>query len=108
MSVCVVNNIPFTLNTVITSLNCCEIKEMAELAMKLGSRGLRFGHLIPTPLNTGNGLNLSSLERRKIEGLVGELQKDFQMPIVMAPGYYTTELFPCAPLMMEELIVLRK
>ena len=102
VSICVVKEIPFTFNMVITSRNRGELEEMTGLAIKLGSRGLRFGHLMPTPLTTAQNLDLSPGERRKIEAAIWRLQKNYPIPIVMAPGYYTTDLFPCAPLRMEE------
>ncbi len=102
VSICVVKDIPFTFNNLITSYNREELREVAELATKLGSRGLRFGHLMPTPLNTSEEMNISLKERREAEATVWQLQKSFQIPIVMAPGFYTDELFPCAPLKMQE------
>ena len=102
VSICVVKDIPFTFNMVITSHNRGEVEEMVELATKLGSRGLRFGHLMPTPLTTMQNLDLSPAERREVETIIWQLQKTFPIPIVMAPGYYTTNLFLCAPLQMQE------
>jgi MoaA/NifB/PqqE/SkfB family radical SAM enzyme len=103
VSVCVIKDIPFTFNMVITSHNRGELEEMAEGATKLGSRGLRFGHLMSTPLTTMQSLDLSPEERREAEATVWKIQKSFPMPIIIAPGYYTTDLFPCAPLQMEEI-----
>lgn len=102
VSVCVVKDIPFTFNAVITSRNRGELKEMAEFSTKLGSRGLRFGHLMPTPLTAEKDLDLSPEDRRETEATVWQLQQAFSIPVVMAPGYYTTNLFPCAPLQMQE------
>lgn len=102
VSVCVVKDIPFTFNMVITSHNRSELEEMAEIATKLGSRGLRFGHLMPTPLTTLQNLDLSPEERREVEVSIWKLRENFPIPIVIAPGYYTADLFPCAPLQMEE------
>ena len=102
VSVCVVKDIPFTFNMVITSQNRPEVGEMAELATKLGSRGLRFGHLMPTPLTTVQNLDLSPEERREVESTIWRLREYYPIPIVMAPGYYITDLFPCAPLQMQE------
>ena len=42
-------------------------------------------------------------ERKVVEAEIGRLRQDSAIPIVMAPGYHTTDLFPCAPLRMEEL-----
>ncbi len=105
VSICVVKDIPFTFNTVITSYNRGELREMAELAIKLGSRGLRFGHLMPAPLNMAEKMNISPKEQREIENIVRQLEKSSQIPIVMAPGNHTTNLFPCAPLQMQEFNV---
>ncbi len=105
ISICVVKDIPFTVNTVITSCNRGELEEMAVLVEKLGSRGLRFGHLMLTPLIIANGLGLSPDERKETTATILQLRKSVQMPIVMAPGYYTTDLFPCDPLQMREINV---
>ena len=102
MSICVVKDIPFTMNFVVTSRSRNELREMAELATKLGSQGLRFGHLISTPITLANQLDLSPEERKESESLIWRLQKEYQIPIAMAPGYYTKNLFPCAPLRMQE------
>jgi MoaA/NifB/PqqE/SkfB family radical SAM enzyme len=102
VSICVVKNIPFTINTVITSHNRDELGQMADLAAALRGRGLRFGHLIPTPLTHKENLDLSHQERREVNMVIGKLQKNSQLPIGLAPGYYTTDLFPCDPLQMEE------
>ncbi len=103
MSICIVKDIPFTLNTVITSHNRGELKEMAEFATKLGSRGLRFGHLIYTLQTIEQNLDISPDERSETEAIILQLQKSFRIPIVLAPGHYTTNLFPCAPLQMQEI-----
>lgn len=103
VSICVVKDIPFTFNTVITSHNRGELHEIAEISAKLGSRGLRFGHLISTPRIVSGNMDLSPVERRQTEVIIWQLQKTLSIPIVMAPGYYTTDLFPCAPLKMQEI-----
>jgi len=105
VSICMIKDIPFTFNTVLASHNCGELKEVVELAEKLGSRGIRFGHLIPTPRIISENMDLSPIERRQTEVIICQLQKTFFIPIVTAPGYHTTELFPCAPLKMQEINV---
>jgi MoaA/NifB/PqqE/SkfB family radical SAM enzyme len=102
ISVCVIEELPFTLNMVVTAHNRWEMAQMAELATKLGSHGLRFGHLMPSPLTTHQGFDLSPWERKVVEAEIGELRRQYPIPIAMAPGYYTTELFPCAPLRLQE------
>lgn len=102
VSICMLKEIPFTINTVMTSINRGELKEMAELAQKLGSRGLRFGYLIPTPHNKTQALELTHDEQKQGESVIKELQKTCSMPILMAPGHYTTTLLPCSVLQMKE------
>jgi MoaA/NifB/PqqE/SkfB family radical SAM enzyme len=103
ISVCIAEEIPFTLNMVITAHNRHELAHMAHLAAQLGSGGLRFGHLMPTLLTTLQNFDLAPWERKVVEAEVWRLQKEYPVPIVMAPGYYTTSLFPCTPLQMQEV-----
>jgi MoaA/NifB/PqqE/SkfB family radical SAM enzyme len=102
-SICAFKNIPFTLNMVLTAKNRTEIAEMIELAARLGSSGVRFGHLMPTPETALRGLDLSPRERREAEADIWRLQKSAPVPVGMAPGYYSdSPFFPCAPLELEE------
>jgi len=102
-SVCVFEGIPFTINMVVTTRNRHEIQDMARLAIQLGSQGLRYGHLMPVPMISRHGLDLSPGERKAVESEIWDIQKQYSFPIAMAPGYYTTHLFPCAALQMQEL-----
>ena len=103
ISVCVVKRIPFTFNMVVTAHNRHELELMAQTATRLGSRGLRFGHLMPELTTTLQGFDLSPWERKLVEAEIVELNGRFPIPIGMAPGYHTTSLFPCAPLQMQEI-----
>ncbi|MBX3011476.1 MAG: radical SAM protein [Caldilineaceae bacterium] len=103
ISLCVVQEIPFTVNMVVTAHNRHEVATMAHLMHRLGSRGLRFGHLMPSPLTTDQGLDLTPWERKLVEAEIQHLRRQSPLPIVMAPGHYTTDLFPCAPLHLEEV-----
>jgi MoaA/NifB/PqqE/SkfB family radical SAM enzyme len=103
VSICVAKEIPFTFNSLITSNNREELGEIADLAGKLGSRGLRFGHLMPTPHMMEAGLELSAEEQKRVDTAVLNLDKKIHMPVIMAPGYYTKKLFPCAALKMQEI-----
>lgn len=103
MSICVVHDLPFTVSMVITAHNRHELAPMAQLAHHLGSRGLRFGHLMPSPITTGLGFDLSPWDRKLVEAEVHELRRQLPFPIVMAPGYHTTDLFPCAALHLQEV-----
>ncbi len=98
-------NIPFTNNMVITKHNQHELKDLAELIQSLGSSGLRFGHLMHSPITTANGWDLSLTERKDLEAQIWQLQADYAktLPIAMAPGFSTEQLFPCAPLNMMEV-----
>jgi MoaA/NifB/PqqE/SkfB family radical SAM enzyme len=103
ISVCVVADLPFTLNMVVTAHNRHEVGEMAQLARGLGSRGLRFGHLMPNHITTAQGFDLSPWARKEVEAEIWHLRDTYSIPIAMAPGYHTTNLFPCGPLKVQEL-----
>jgi MoaA/NifB/PqqE/SkfB family radical SAM enzyme len=102
-SLCVMQHLPFTLNMVLTAQNRGEVGEMVRLAARLGSRGVRFGHLMPTPETARRGLDLTPHERRAVEAVIRCLQQQAAMPVSMAPGYFSAApFFPCAPLELEE------
>jgi MoaA/NifB/PqqE/SkfB family radical SAM enzyme len=102
-SVCVVKDLPFTLNMVITAQNRGEVAEMVELAARLGSGGVRFGHLMPSPDIASRGLELSLKERRDVENEIWRLREIASVLVAMAPGYFSeSPFFPCAPLELEE------
>jgi MoaA/NifB/PqqE/SkfB family radical SAM enzyme len=102
-SLCVIKDLPFTLNMILTTQNRPEVGEMVGLASRLGSRGLRFGHLMPTPDTARRQLDLSPHERQDVEAEIGRLRQASPVPVSMAPGYYSeTPLFPCAPLTLQE------
>jgi MoaA/NifB/PqqE/SkfB family radical SAM enzyme len=103
MSVCVALDIPFTNNMVVTAHNRHELEAAVQLAYRLGSRGLRFGHLMPSPLTTAQDFDLSPWERKVVEAEIWSLQDKYPLPVVMAPGFHTTSLFPCAPLKVQEI-----
>ncbi len=105
MSICVSKDIPFAINMVLTKKNRHEVGAIVNLAAALGSRGVRFGHLIPTPRSVNNGLCLSHMERRELEMQIMTLQSVSPITVAMAPGYHTPELFPCGPLQMTEFNV---
>src|SRR5207253_10079250 len=58
-SICVVKELPFTWNMVLTAQNRKEIAEIVSLAERLGTGGVRFGHLMPTPETALRKLDLS-------------------------------------------------
>ena len=102
-SICVFKDLPFTLNMVLTAQNRHEVKELVGLAGRLGSQGVRFGHLMPTPETALGRLDLSPHERRDVEADIWRLQKSAAVPVGMAPGYFSdSPFFPCAPLELEE------
>ena len=103
ISVCVLKNIPFTFNTLLTSNNVHELEKIAQLAQELRGESLRFGHLIATPRSVKHSLDLSPDQKKDIEARILRIQKEFDMPIFIAPGHYTANLFPCDPLQMREV-----
>jgi MoaA/NifB/PqqE/SkfB family radical SAM enzyme len=105
VSVCVVQRLPFTFNMVVTRHNRHELERMAETAIRLGGRGLRFGHLMPAPVTTALEYDLTPWERKVVEAEIHGLRRRHPIRIGMAPGYHTTDLFPCAPLQEQELNV---
>lgn len=102
ISICMVKDIPFNFNSVIVSYNHNGLEDMATLAAKLGSGGLRFGHLTPTPSAMKHNLVLSPAERKEAEAVILQIKETSPVAVFMAPGSYTTSLFPCAPLEMQE------
>jgi MoaA/NifB/PqqE/SkfB family radical SAM enzyme len=102
-SVCVFHNLPFTFNMVLTSQNRNEVQEMIQLGRRLGSRAVRFGHLMPTPDTARRELDMTPEERHETETEIWKLKERSKLPIGMAPGYYhETPFFPCGPLVSEE------
>jgi MoaA/NifB/PqqE/SkfB family radical SAM enzyme len=102
-SICVVKDLPFTLNMVLTAHNRHEVAAMVGLAGRLGSRGVRFGHLMPTPETAQRGLDLTPHARREVEAEIWTLQQYAAVPVGMAAGYFShSPFFPCAPLELEE------
>ena len=105
-SLCVVKELPFSLSMVVTAQNHHEVSDMARLAARLGSAGLRFVHLMPTPETAVRGLDLSPGERRRVEADIWGLRRTAPIAIDMAPGYFhDAPFFPCAPLELEEFNV---
>ena len=88
---------------VLTAQNRNEIGEMVSLAERLGSGGVRFGHLMPTPETALRKLDLSPEERRELESEIWRLKESASIPVGMAPGYFSEfPFFPCGPLKLEE------
>jgi MoaA/NifB/PqqE/SkfB family radical SAM enzyme len=103
-SICVLKELPFTLNMVLTAQNRNEIGDMVWLAERLGSGGVRFGHLMATPETALRKLDLSPDLRREVESEIWRLKKkSASIPVGMAPGYFSADpMFPCGPLELEE------
>jgi MoaA/NifB/PqqE/SkfB family radical SAM enzyme len=105
-TLCVFHGLPFTFNMVLTADNQGEVEAMVRLAARLGSRGVRFGHLMFTADTTARGLNLSPAERRRVEARIWELRRSAPVFVGMAPGYFSeSPFFPCAPLELDEFNV---
>jgi MoaA/NifB/PqqE/SkfB family radical SAM enzyme len=102
-SVCVMKDLPFTLNMVLTAHNCHEVAEMVWLAGRLGSAGVRFGWLMPTPETALHGLDLTPQARHAVEAEIRRLRQSAPVAVGMGPGYFSAApFFPCAPLTLQE------
>ncbi len=87
-SVCVARDLPFTLNMVLTARNRGEVREMVSLAARLGSRAVRFGHLMPTPDTAQRRLDLTPQERRETEREIWGLQERAPLAVTMGPRIF--------------------
>ena len=100
---CMMKELPFTFNMVLTRDNREEVGAMVSLAARLGSGGVRFAHLMESRPTGANHLDLSLDERREVERTIWALQETAPLPMGMAPGYFhAAPFFPCAPLELEE------
>ncbi len=100
LSVCVATGLPFSLNMVVTRCNSGELAALVELGAALGAYGVRFGPLMPGGDPT---LALGESQRRAAQAAIEDLQKSAPIPVGLAPGFETPDLFPCAPLHMQEM-----
>jgi MoaA/NifB/PqqE/SkfB family radical SAM enzyme len=101
-SACMWQAIPFTFHMALTRRNWQEAGELVTLAARLGSRGVRFGHWLHTPLAAAADLLLSPAECQTIDCQLRKLQAAHDFPVACAPGGHTPELFPCAPLLHSD------
>lgn len=99
--------IPFSNNMVVTRHNRHELRAMVSLLLRAGSGGLRFGHLMHSPITTAQGFDLTLAERGEVEREIWALQEEYAdvLPLAMAPGFSTDDPLPCAPLHMQEVNV---
>jgi len=105
-SICFFTGLGFTLNTVVTAENRDEVGEMVALAAALGSRGVRFGFLMPGHGVERDALDLPPQERRQVEAAIRQIQRDAPITVDMAPGYFSeSPFFPCGPLADHEFNV---
>jgi len=102
-SVCVMTGLPFTLNMVVIAPNRHEVAPMVELAARLGSAGVRFGWLMPTPDTARRGLDLTPEACLAVQAEVRRLQPTAPVSVGLGPGYYSeAPFFPCGPLSLQE------
>ena len=99
--------LPFSNNFVVTRHNRHELAAAAELAFTEGSIGLRFGHLLHSPLTTAQGFDLTLEERGEVDTQIEALREQWhgRLPVALAPGFATADPLPCAPLHMQEVNV---
>jgi MoaA/NifB/PqqE/SkfB family radical SAM enzyme len=102
-SVCVFKGFPFSFNMVLTQRNRAEVDEMVRLATRLGSRGIRFGHLMFASGGASAALSLSPGERRAVDEQIARLRDGAAIRVALAPGSFSASpFFPCAPLVVDE------
>jgi hypothetical protein len=102
-SLCVITGLPFTLNMVVTAPNRGEVAAMVDLAAQLGSAGVRFGWLMPTPDTARRGLDLTPAACLAVQDEVRRLQPTAPVAVGLGPGYYhEAPFFPCGPLTLQE------
>lgn len=101
VSLCVATQVPFTINTVITKGNRGQIEQMVTLAAQLGASGIRFGHLLESAGIASDALSFA--ERAEVDAEVRRLARSAAVAVALAPGSYTTDLFPCGPLRDKEV-----
>jgi MoaA/NifB/PqqE/SkfB family radical SAM enzyme len=101
-SICTVKDIPFAFNTAISSQNQNEIEALVELSTKLGSRGIRFGYLMPTQKSLDENLVLDYVQLKDIQATIIKMQEKHDFPIILAAGFYSHDLFPCTALQQME------
>ncbi|MFO1430476.1 MAG: radical SAM protein [Candidatus Competibacteraceae bacterium] len=97
-SACMRRDIPFAFNMSLTRRNWCEAGEVVELASRLGSRRIKFIHLMNTPLVAAADLVLSPAELKEVDRWLRELQATYDFPVVLAAGGHALDLSPCTPL----------
>lgn len=102
VSICTLKDIPFSFNSVITAKNHVEIESLVVLAAKLGGRDIRFGYLMPTKRSLDENLVMDHGQLKTIQAKIIKIQDRHDMPVILAPGFYTQNLFPCSPLEQTE------
>ena len=104
ISLCRFHQVPVHINMVVTTANRAEIHDMAVLASRLGCAALCYAHCQPTPDGLAAGLVMAVRERRRVEAEIADLQRIFQLEILLAGDHYRESLFhQCPQLQMREL-----
>jgi MoaA/NifB/PqqE/SkfB family radical SAM enzyme len=106
VALCRAHGIAVHLNMVVTRSNRSEVEAMAVLASRLGCDGLFYGHCQPTPDAVAADEVLNARERREVETEIAELQRIFQLHILLAGDHYNeSRFFQCSQLQMREFNV---
>lgn len=106
VSICQARKIPFTLQMTVTAESLSELEDMAILASRLGSQGLRYLHLQPTPQVLTQKLDITPEQCRCAESEVGRLGKLYRLPIAVSLGaYHPSPWFQCDALQMREFTI---
>lgn len=100
---CKSHDISVHINMVVTRLNRSELGAMAQLADRLDCDGLFYGHCQPTPDAVAAGLVLNAKERLRVETEIAELQRTFQLNILLAGDHFNpSPSYRCSQLQMRE------
>jgi len=67
VDLCRGHNLPFSFLVIVNQKNIDEMEPLAELAAKLGCKGMKFGHLLPTSESLDRQLSLSDTKRQWAE-----------------------------------------
>jgi len=106
VSVCAARNVPFTVQTVVTTRSLPELEAVASLCAKLGAARLFFAHPLHSPQPAKEGLLTSPAQRLEAEREIARLGDMFRLDIQLAVGHFCPyPFYQCSFLSMRQLFV---
>ena len=88
LSWCAEHRITTQINTVVHPQNRNQLHDLVQLAANLGCRALGLAHCQPTPENSSHGLLMDVDARLEVEADIAELQRLYQLPILLAGDHF--------------------